>query len=114
MTVERLTETDRDVVRQCLVALRAGRYLDDDNIVSRVGVAPATYDALIAAWPRIDDSRDDSEACLVVNNALNEVCHGVDIPDREWPRWFTVSRDELRAVYGRWAGLRGWDRTGIR
>ena len=114
MTVERLPEPDRNVIGQCLAALRRGRYLDEDDIVSRIGVPVGAYDTLLAAWPAVDDSDDDSDACLVVNNALNEICHGVHIPTREWPTWFTVPRDEVKEVYRRWAHLRGWERTGVR
>ena len=113
MFIKQLHDTDREVIRQCLGAVRGGRYLDEDDIASRVGVAPATYDALMEAWPDVDDSDDDSDACLVINNALNEICHGVRIPAREWPTWFTVSKDEVKAVYRRWASLRGWDRTRV-
>jgi hypothetical protein len=114
MTIDRLSDSDRSVIGECLVALRRGRYLDEDDIVSRIGVSVATYDALAAAWPAVDDSDDDSDACLVVNNALNEVCHGVHIPMRDWPAWFTVPKAEVKEIYRRWADLRGWDRTGVR
>ena len=97
-----------------MVALRQGRFLDDDDIGSRIGVEPAVYDAALASWPALDDSVDDSDTCLIINNAMNEVWHGVHIPERDWSRWFSVPREQVKAVYRRWAGLRGWDRTGVR
>jgi hypothetical protein len=114
MALADLTEPERDLVRQCLVALRHGRYLDEDDIESRIGVAVGVYDALLGRWPEVDDRDDDSDECLVINNALNEVCHGVHIPPREWERWFTAPRETVLSTYRHWALARGWDHTGIR
>lgn len=114
MALTHLSESEQDIVRQCLVALRDGRYLSEDDLLSRVGVPAAAYDRILGRWPDVDDRDDDSDECLVVNNALNEVCHGVRIPEREWPRWFTVPRDAVAETYRRWALSRGWDHTGIR
>ena len=114
MSLQRLSTEDRDVVRQCLVALRDGCYLDTEDTQTRIGVEPMVFDSMLAAWPDLDDTDDRSEACTVVNNALNEVCHGIRISDGEWRVWFSVGRDDVLAVYYRWARLRGWNDTGVR
>jgi len=113
MAFEALSLGEKDIVRQCLVALRSGRLLDEDDIHSWIGVDPAAYDSALADWPLLDVREDDSDACLIINNSLNEVCYGVSINDRQWERWFTVSREDVRQTYRKWARLRGWSRTGI-
>jgi len=114
MSLAALTDSEREVIRQCVVALRDGRFLDESDIESRVGLSADAYDRLRAQWPDLDDRDDDSEACLLVNNALNEVSHGVRLSDADWARWFTVPRAQVAQVYRRWANGRGWERTGIR
>ena len=114
MSLDRLTDDEREAVRQSLVALRAGRFLDEHDLETRIGVAPAAYDALVSAWPAVDDTDDDSDAALIINNALNEVCNGGCIPDARWPRWFTVPREAVRSAYRHWRTARGGPEGGVR
>lgn len=114
MSLDRLTDDEREAVRQSLVALRAGWFLDEHDLETRIGVAPATCDALVSAWPAVDDTDDDSDAALIINNALNEVCNGGCIPDAQRPRWFTVPREAVRFAYRQWRTARGWPEGGVR
>ena len=71
-------------------------------------------DEIIAEYPNIDDSDDNSNATLAINNCLNEVCHGIRFSDEDWKQWFDVNKSEVEEVYWKWAKLRGWSQTGIR
>jgi hypothetical protein len=113
MSIVQLTDDEREVVRQCLVALRDGEFLDADDIGARIGVEVEAYDALVAAWPSVDDTDDASDATLTINNALNEVCNGVYISDPQWAQWFTFTREMVRSTYRAWARARGWSATGV-
>jgi hypothetical protein len=77
-----------------------------------MGVSEAEARQVLELWPEVDDVADESTAVLAINNAMNEVCHGVHISD--WDRWFTAPRADVEGAYARWARDRGWTTTGIR
>jgi hypothetical protein len=108
MAMKDLRGPDQDVIRQCVAAIAAGPFIDDDEFATRLGVSRATVQSLLAAWPHVDDGADDSDACLALNNSMNEVLHGLDIPPITWSEYFTVARREVDAVFHRWARSRGW------
>jgi len=58
--------------------------------------------SLLAAWPTVADSNDDSDACLAVNNSLNDLLHGLGIPETEALELVGVTRAEIRRIYGKW------------
>lgn len=47
----------------------------------------------------------DEDELLILNNALNEVCNGVDIDDFEFSARIGVDREEARALLRRVGGL---------
>jgi hypothetical protein len=108
MAMKDLSAPDQDVVRQCVAAIAGGPFIDDDEFDTRVGISRATLQSLLATWPHVDDATDDSEACLALNNSMNEVLHGLDIPPITWSEYFTVAPREVDAVFHRWAQSRGW------
>lgn len=114
MALDNTSSRDREVVHQCLVALRAGEFIDEDEFQSRIGLSVTEYDAVVSAWPAIDDRADDSDACLAINNALNELSYGMRVEPDMWSSQIDASADEVREVYRHWAVARGWRQTGIR
>jgi len=115
MTLTTLTEDEREVIHACLVALRRVPDLSHPNeFQTRVGLTVEEYDTVVAAWPDLDDTSDDSDACLAINNALNEIAHGVVFEPSVWGLRATTTRETVAAVYRRWAIGRGWRQTGIR
>lgn len=109
--VRDLPQADRSLIHRCLLFIVESRELDGE-FNTRMGASEAEVRQLLAQWPDVDDVADDSTAVIAINNALNEVCHGVDV--REWDRWFIASRAETKAAYVRWARGRGWNTTGVR
>ena len=114
MALELLSPDEQWVVRQALAAITQGAYLDDESFAERIGVERAELAALLADWPRVDDTRRDAPAGFAINNCLNEICYELRIEPTEWNRWFDVPRDEVAAVYRRWAMLKGWSTPGVR
>ena len=114
MALEMLSPDDQWIVRQALAAISQGAYLDDAAFSARIGVERAEIADMLARWPRVDDTRRDAPAGFAINNALNEICHGLRLAPDEWNRWFDVSRDAVAAVYRRWARLKGWNSAGTR
>ena len=110
---DRLTDSDQRIVLQCMKAILSERYVDAGDYPSRMGIEYQDLTSAIADWPNLDDSVDDSPVTLVINNSLNEVCHGVHIPTNEWSEFFDVDREVIRTTYTTWAKLKGWKSTGI-
>jgi hypothetical protein len=106
-----LSLEEQEVVRRSMEA--TFHYFDFD-FCSRLGVEPDKMRALLEAWPVVDDSRDDSAACLAINNSLNDLLHGVGISDLEAIARVGVDRQEMDRVYRKWVTSRGWRATGIR
>jgi len=75
-----LAPEEREVVRRALEV--TFRYFDFD-FETRLGISPESMRVLLDAWPTVDDIRDDSDACLAINNSLNDLLHGVGISEDE-------------------------------
>jgi hypothetical protein len=110
MALASLTPEEREVVRRTMQA--AFRYFDFD-FQTRLGIEPDAMRSLLAAWPIVDDTNDDSNACLAVNNSFNDLLHGVGISEAEALELVGVSRAEMGRVYRKWATARGWSKTGV-
>jgi hypothetical protein len=81
---------------------------------TRLGLEEEEMTELLRVWPNVDDTVDDSTACLAINNSLNDLLHGVGISEEESLRLLGVGRDEAYRVYRKWAETRGWNSTGVR
>jgi hypothetical protein len=105
MTLSKLTENEREIVRNVMAA--TFDYFTSD-FGTRLGIEQRKMRKLLVAWPHVDDTRDDSDACLAINNSLNEILNGIGISDEQASKTFGVSRTELERVYTKWAFERGW------
>ena len=114
MAIEKLSYDEKQIVFSCLCAIARGPFIKDDwEFHTRLGLHRSTLYELIEMWPQIDDSVDDSDQTLALNNAMNEICHGIRFSDADWVTWFSVSRDTVKSVYKKWCRLRGKDSSGI-
>ncbi len=113
MSLAKLSDRERQIIFQCLNAILKGGFLEGE-FHARLGIEPEELEQIVAAYPGVDDSDDDSNVVLAINNCLNEVCHGISFSDREWSQWFIVNMSEVEEVYRKWAILRGWSHTGVR
>jgi hypothetical protein len=111
--VAKLSDKEKQIILQSMNAILRGRFLEGE-FHTRLGIAPEELEQIVVAYSNVDDSDDDSNVALAINNCLNEVCHGVSFSDQEWSQWFGVSRSEVQDVYRKWAVRRGQSRTGIR
>jgi hypothetical protein len=111
MTVATLTSDEREVIRR---SLEATFQFFDFDFHARLGVTAETVRDILGVWPNVDDSSDDSHACLAINNAMNDLLHGVGISDQKAQELTGVDRTEMLRVYTKWTGKRGWSSTGLR
>lgn len=82
-------------------------FIEDWEKHPRLGLTAEGLHAIIEQWPDIADYDEDSDGFLAINNCLNEVCNGFEVPRSEWSLWFDCSIDEVRATYQAWLMLRG-------
>ena len=80
---QKLSENDKQIVLQCLNAILNGNFLEHE-FHARLGIEQEDLAQVVSAYPNIDDSDDNSNETLTINNCLNEVCHGISFSDREW------------------------------
>jgi hypothetical protein len=113
MSLQDLSPEERIMVRECLSAIAQGPFIDEWEFQTRIGVDREKVISMLDSWPNIDDRFDDCEETITINNCLNEICYGIDIPPPEWLKWFTASRSSIEEAYKAWAIKRGWNRTGI-
>src|SRR5260221_10820464 len=111
MSLSKLTDNEREIVRSAMAA--TFEYFTSD-FGTRLGVEPERMRELLEAWPHIDDTLDDSDACLAINNTLNDFLNGIGISDEQALAMFGINRTELGRVYQKWAVERGWQHTGVK
>jgi len=80
MAFKELSPSEKAIVLQCMKAIADGPEIEDWEFHTRLGIVRPTLRRVISLWPGIDDGSDDSDEFLAINNCLNEICHGVDIP----------------------------------
>jgi hypothetical protein len=111
MSLQSLDPAEREIIRR---SMEATFLFFDDDFHTRLGIEAATMRALLQAWPDVDDAEDGSDACLAINNSLNDLLHGVGISEAQALAHVGVTRDEMARVYDKWARARGWQGTGVR
>ncbi|ESQ90473.1 hypothetical protein [Asticcacaulis benevestitus] len=109
MTIKSLTAEERDIILRSLSA--TFEYFDFD-FQTRLSVDEDAVRGVISGWPNVDDSDDDGEPALVINNSLNDLLYGVGVKDEDFIRLTGVGRAEILRVYRKWAVERGWKSTG--
>lgn len=107
MRVRDLPATEQGLLRACLAFVVESRELGGE-FQTRMGISEAQTRDILDSWPDVDDEADDSPAVIGINSAMNEVCNGLDI--RDWERWFTAPRADVRLTFAQWRRGRGWDR----
>jgi hypothetical protein len=112
MALSKLTADERDVVRRAMEAIFL--FLPSDEFHPRLGVTPDFMRSLLRSWSEIDDSDDDSDACLAVNNTMNDLLTGIGISEDDAKLFVGADRAEMLRIYIKWAKARGWSWTGLR
>jgi hypothetical protein len=114
MAFKELSRNEKEIVLQCMKAIADGPEIEEWEFHTRLGIVRPSLRRIISQWPAIDDSSDNSDEFLAINNCLNEVCHGVKMPDTEWRKWFAQPKDEIIKTYNKWLRLRDCSPGGIR
>lgn len=78
-----------------------GPFLDDQDFQTRVGVERFEARSLL----NIENPLDNITARSLVSSCLNEVVNGINFSAREWNKWFTIPREEVKSVYSLWCSF---------
>jgi hypothetical protein len=102
MPLSDLTLAEQEVVRQCLHAAAKGPFYPDWEFHTLFGVDRDAVVKVLAAWPRVDDSEEDT--LLAINNSMNLLFmypHGCEAV---WEDYFSVPLKEIERVFLKWRG----------
>jgi|SRR5690348_13718400 hypothetical protein len=114
MSFKDLQPEDQELVLECITFVANGSQIEDGEFHTRLGIERKTLDKIISTWPEINDSSEDSDQFLAINNCLNEVCHGISIPQEEWARSFSQPRERVKQAFSNWLRSRGATHESIR
>jgi hypothetical protein len=96
MSLVNLSEHERHVILHCLQAAADGPFFPDWEFRTLFGCERNDIRAIVAAWPRVDDS--DPTVAVAINNAIVNLIgyphgHDADLP---------FERPEIERVLARW------------
>ena len=107
MAFEQLSNQEQKLIPQCMNAILEGGYIYDLEFHTRLGVGRKELRAIAGDWPGLNDTDPDSDTALAINNCMNEVCYGIAIPGDEGEKWFEGSKQDVEALYSKWANFDG-------
>jgi hypothetical protein len=112
MAGQQLDSEDQGQIRRCLEFVISSSELEGE-FATRIGADASEVADMLTRWPEPLSAPDGSSETVAINNALNEVVHGMHISAAD-ERWLGASRGAIQALYFRWASSRGWSATGLR
>jgi len=101
MAFNKLSPKDQAIILSCLTFILNSSFIDDAEFHSRLGIDRRKLNDIIAAFPTIN-TEVDPLIDITVNNCLNEIVNGLDVPQDDWVKWFKISKEEVKQVYQRW------------
>lgn len=101
MPIAALNENDLAILGRALHLMATGDVLQEFEFGARIGVELSEFREMVARWPAWDDADDGSPECLVINNTLNDLHHGVGLTERQCTEMLGAGKEELLGVYRR-------------
>jgi hypothetical protein len=93
------SESDLEVVRQCLAATVWGPFFPEWEFHTLFGLTRPEVAAALDSWPRITESADQRRAAgLAMFNLVHYPHHAEDA----WDDYISVSRDQVIELLRRW------------
>ncbi len=114
MAFEQLSSDEQRIVLQCMKIVYDEKYIEEWETQTRIGIDRKTLLKIINAWPNLDDSENDSDVSLAINNCLNEVCNGINISEEDREQYFKTTKENINKTYDYWTKLKGHASKGLR
>ncbi|MFF2120225.1 hypothetical protein ACFVXH_23115 [Kitasatospora sp. NPDC058184] len=97
--IARMTDQDRQIIKECLDAAVSGPFFPDWEFDTLIGFTRDEIAAIAASWPAppIVGTEDDA-----VNNVLNNLLgypHGIE---SRWHEYLPATRSQVAQVLARW------------
>jgi len=99
--MDRLSNADRAIVRDCLQAAVNGPFFPDREFQTLFGLTRTEVATVLDAWPA---TADVAVQDIAVTNALN---HLLSYPHHKWDAWrssISASPEEVQQILRRWLG----------
>lgn len=97
-----LTEHERRLAQEAVVALMDGPWISKREFATRVGVDRARMDEVARTWPPHHPTSLDEHG---IRQAVLEVAYGMRVSAADWPRWFSRPRREFEILLHRIDGM---------
>lgn len=107
--LDRLSDGDVEVVRQCLGAAVSGPFFPDWEFSTLFGLERDDVAEVLKRWP---DAANPEAQDAAVTNTLNYLLGYPHRQERVWAEFIAVPKKEVAAVLGRWIGVDDLDRSG--
>jgi hypothetical protein len=94
-----LSESEVDLIGQCLRAVADGPFFPDWEIQTLIGIDRSTVSEVANVWP---SASDGTRRDLAVGNVLNNLIGYPIDHEHEWAAFISYDRDEVRSTLDRW------------
>lgn len=99
--VDRMSEQDRQVIRECLLAAVNGPFFPDWEFHTLMGFERAEIAQITEAWPHAANPHDQEVA---VNNVLNNLLRYPHGYRDQWSQYSSATPQEIAGILARWRG----------
>jgi hypothetical protein len=99
MNFQSLSEADRTIVGQALLAAADGPFFPDWEFHTLFGLERSRVRAIATAWPELSAPLD--EVALAVNNSLNNLLGYPHDQNAVWSHWISVDRKQLGDLFNK-------------
>jgi hypothetical protein len=101
--LSKLSDYEKHVVHTCISCIVNNKHLKHESH-TRIGLPLDRAKAILKNWSQYEfEVSNDDDVSLLINNAMNEVCHGMRISDEEWRSWFgSITYDQVKATFQKW------------
>jgi hypothetical protein len=98
-----LSDAERRIVRECLIAAIEGSFFPDWEFQTLFGLERGEVRRILSLWPALDEA--DESVVITINNSLNNLLgYPPANGDEEWPKFISVTREEVARIFDKWRG----------
>jgi hypothetical protein len=101
MSLRDLTDNERAVVRECLMAAANGPFFPDWEFVVLFGITRADVRTVQENWP---PDCPDQMTWAAINHSFNNLLYYPHGEKEAWSNFISVSRSEVHRIFEKWKG----------
>ncbi len=100
MSLAHLSDDERRIVGECLVAAVRGPFFPEWEFSTLFGLERSSVAAIAVDWPRVDEA--DPNVQRAINNAMANLLgypHGCE---RDWHRFISADPGVVNRIFAKW------------